>query len=232
MASSSPSSEQHVQVHDPVDPAEALRGTPIIVASFTSAQEFLDRYRGAGDGALELATRARPRPGSEAVVEIQWPGIPNRVFMRARVARHSRDGVVARLHRDERPARDFLLQLARGEVPSWHPRRYRRYCVRLPLGWRSFGSTTMLEGVAHDLSAGGALVTTAAPTPPVGEGVALRLHVSGLDLIVTGTVRHRRERSDDHAFGVHFTHGSTGEQQRLRRLLRTFAARGVVILAE
>jgi hypothetical protein len=62
--------------------------------------------------------------------------------------------------------------------------------------------------------------------------VALRLHVSGLDLIVTGTVRHRRERRDDHAFGVHFTHGSTGEQQRLRRLLRTFAARGVVILEE
>src|SRR6266545_2863096 len=119
MASSSASSSRHALVHDPVDPAEALHGTPIIVASFTSADEFRDCYRDHGAGELKLTTRARPRPGSEAVVEIHWPGIPNRVFMRAQVARR-RDGLVARLHPDEKPARDFLLRLAHGEVLDWH----------------------------------------------------------------------------------------------------------------
>src|SRR5436309_1007206 len=103
MASSSASSERHMLVHDPVDPAEALRGTPILVASFTSPAELLTRYRADGDGALLLTTRARPRSGSEVVVEVQWPGIPNRVFMRARVRRRRGDGVVARLHPDEQP---------------------------------------------------------------------------------------------------------------------------------
>jgi hypothetical protein len=120
--------------------------------------------------------------------------------------------------------------MAEGDAVHYHLRRHRRYCVRLPLGWRPFGSLTMIDGVAADLSAGGVLVTTRAPPPPVGEPVALRLRTAGQDLVVTGEVRHSRRRSDDAAFGVEFVYRSSGEQRRLRHLLRAFAARGVVIL--
>jgi len=50
------------------------------------------------------------------------------------------------------------------------------------------------------------------------------------DLVVTGQVRHVRRRSGDTVFGVQFEYRSSGEQRDLRRLLRAFAARGVVIL--
>jgi hypothetical protein len=102
--------------------------------------------------------------------------------------------------------------------------------VRLPLSWRTFGSMMMIDGMAADLSAGGILVTTRAKAPTVGEEVALRLRTARQDLVVTGEVRHSRARKADSAFGVQFVYRSSGEQRRLRSLLRVFAARGVVII--
>jgi hypothetical protein len=151
------------------------------------------------------------------------------VFVRARVSRR-RLGIVAKLHADETKARDFLLRIARGETVEYFVRSHRRYCVRLPLGWRAFGAIYMTDGIAEDLSAGGVLVATKTAAPAVGEQVALRLRTSGQDLVVTGVVRHCRRRSHDSVFGVQFECRSSGEQRRLRRLLRVFAARGVVIL--
>jgi hypothetical protein len=155
--------------------------------------------------------------------------LPNPVFVRANVSRR-RLGVVARLHEDEQRARAFLVRMAQGDAVYYHLRRHRRYCVRLPLSWRPFGSLTMRDGVGCDLSAGGIFVVTREPPPPAGEQVALRLRTPQQDLVVTGEVRHSRVRSTDSCFGVQFLYRSTGEQRRLRRLLRAFAARGVVIL--
>jgi hypothetical protein len=232
VASSSASSslKARITLQDPVDPAEGLEGTPIVVAAFGSGAEFLAHYSDDGPaGELALVTRARPRARAELVLEITWPGLPNPVFVRARVSRR-RLGVVARLHEDEQRARAFLVRMAQGDSVYYHLRRHRRYCVRLPLSWRPFGSLTMIDGLAADLSAGGLLVTTAAKPPPVGEQVALRLRTPQQDLVVTGEVRHSRARSSDAAFGVQFLYRSSGEQRRLRGLLRAFAARGVVIL--
>lgn len=230
MSSVSSSLRARVQLQDPIDPADRIDGTPIVVASFESGAEFLAHYTDDGEaGELALVTRARPRTRAEVVVEVKWPSLPNRVYVRALVARR-RLGLVARLHRDERRARDFLVRMAAGDSVHYHLRAHRRYCVRLPLGWRTFGSTTMLDGMAMDLSAGGLLIATAARAPAVGEQVAVRLHTAGQDLVVTGDVRHARPRSDDSAFGVEFVYRSSGEQRRLRSLLRAFAARGVVIL--
>ncbi|HXU71350.1 MAG TPA: PilZ domain-containing protein [Polyangia bacterium] len=232
MASSSASSslKGRISLQDPVDPAERLEGTPIVVASFSSGREFLEHYTDDGPaGELALVTRARPRARAELVIEVSWPGLPNPVFVRAHVSRR-RLGVIARLHEDETAARDFLVRMAHGDALHVHLRRHRRYCVRLPLSWRIFGSMTMIDGIAADLSAGGLLVTTRAAAPPVGEHVAVRLRTPQQDLVVTGEVRHSRPRKHDSAFGVQFLYRSTGEQRRLRGLLRAFAARGVVIL--
>jgi hypothetical protein len=230
MPSSATSSlKSMLQLHDPIDPTAQLHGTPIVLAAFNGPEEFLSAYGNDGPaGELLLVTRARPAR-ADLVLEITWPGLPNAVFLRARATKR-RMGLVARLHPDEAATRDFLLRVARSGALELHRRRHRRYCVRFPLGWRRFGSTTMLDGIAHDLSAGGMLVTTTATPPPVAEGVALRLRTTALDLVVTGTVRHGRARKDDFAFGVQFASRGSGEQQGLRRLLRAFAARGVVIL--
>jgi len=98
--------------------------------------------------------------------------------------------------------------------------------------WRMFGNTELVPGLAEDLSAGGVLIATDAKPPPVGEHVGLRLiaQAAAQDMVVTGEVRHTRKRAKGAAFGVRFEYRSSGEQRDLRRLLRVFAARGVVIL--
>jgi PilZ domain len=232
MASTSGSLGARIQLAEPASLADRLTGTPIVVAAFASGAEFLDCYSDDGEaGELALVTRARPRGRGELVLEIAWPGLPNPVFVRARVAAR-RLGLVARLHPDEVAARDYLLRAAREEPQAVHLRRHRRYCVRVPLEWRAFGNLDMQEGVAADLSAGGMLITTCAEAPAVGEQVSLRMRTAGLDLVVTGAVRHRRRRSVDSAFGVEFSCRSGAEQRQLRGLLRLFAARGVVILEQ
>ncbi len=140
MASASSSLQSGLQLHDPIDPAERLQGTPIVVAAFASPDEFLRAYHEEGPaGELSLVTRARPRSRAHLVVEVTFPGLPNRVFVRARVSRR-RMGLIAKLHPDETAARDFLLSLARAEAVDYSVRMHERYCVRLPLGWRAFGA--------------------------------------------------------------------------------------------
>lgn len=154
MASSSSSIKARISLQDPVELGERVEGTPIVVATFFSGADFLAHYSDEGPaGELALVTRARPRSRAELVIEVSWPGLPNPVFVRAKVSRR-RLGVIARLHADETAARDFLVAMARGDALHYHLRQQRRYCVRLPLAWRSFGATTMIEGVAADLSTG------------------------------------------------------------------------------
>src|SRR3954469_16840722 len=135
MASSSSSASSSIRgrisLQDPVDSAERFEGTPIVLAAFLSGAEFLPHYSEDGPaGEIALVTRARPRTRAELVLQIEWPGLPNPVFVRARVSRR-RLGVVAQLHADETAARDFLVCMAAGDKVPYHLRRHRRYCVRL-----------------------------------------------------------------------------------------------------
>src|SRR6478672_6814603 len=114
-SSASGSISGRISLQDPVDPAERLEGTPIVLAAFSSGAEFLAHYSEDGPaGEIALVTRARPRTRSELVLQIEWPALPNPVFVRVRVLRR-RLGIVAQLHADESAARDFLVCMAAGD---------------------------------------------------------------------------------------------------------------------
>jgi hypothetical protein len=232
MSSPSSSSEGY-RVSDPADPTDLRHATPILTATFYDGDDFLHAFTLHERRGSELAvvTRAQPEAGSWAVVEIDWRGLPNPVYVRARL-QPRRFGVLALLHPYEISAAHFLVAMARGDQLPYHLRAHRRYCVRLPVWWRRFGSDEKQPGLAEDLSAGGMLISTLAPAPPRDERVGLRLLVPSArqDLVFNGVVTHARARSHDSAFGVRFSLRGSGEQRTLRRLLRTFAARGVVTL--
>lgn len=229
-SSASSSLKGRALIQEPVDPTRGLRGTPIVLAAFRSGADFLHAYDDRGAGEIAVVTRARPRSNTPVVLEVTWPGLPNRVFLRARAFRRWL-GLLARLHADEASARDFLVQMAAGDRVRYHLRAHRRYCVRISCEWRVFGGIAPVRGTVEDLSAGGLLVATATDPPAPGERVALRLReTGGQDLVLTGEVRHVRTRAADYAFGLEFPRGTSGEQRRLRHLLRAFAARGVVLL--
>jgi hypothetical protein len=181
-----------------------------------------------------VSTRAEYRPGTEVVLEVRWPDLPNRVYLRATAARKTRAGMrVFRFHDIERAKVMFLVSSARGDTGEVRRRSHRRYCVRLPVRWRPFGSREMHPGVAEDLSAAG--VRIVAPVMPieVGEQVVVRVRADAVaqELVLTGEVRHVEVSSlDEVALGVVFEHRSSGEQRNLRCLLHAFAAKGVVLL--
>ena len=230
-ASSSSLPRRRISLQDPIDPAE-LRGTPILTCAFPDGASFLDAFdaeRGAGE--LAVVTRAQLPSRAAVVLEILWPALPNRIYVRALVSRR-RLGLIARFDPDEARARDFLLRAASGLAAEFHKRAHRRYCVRMPVFWRRFGETQRWAGTAEDVSAGGVLIATPNPPPARGERVGIRLMApaASQDLVLTGRVMHSRPRAEGCAFGVQFEYRESGEQRSLRRLLRVFAARGVVIL--
>jgi hypothetical protein len=226
----------YIRLAEPVSPSELAAGTPILLASYSTGSEFLESFaldRGRA-GELAVRTRASPPPGTAMVVELDFPGLPNHVFVRATAVRRWLGGhLVLRLDDHEVAKREYLVAVARGERREHIVRQHRRFVVRLPLTWRRFGATAMQEGVAEDLSAGGLLVATAGHAPPPGERVAVRLRAQAAyqDLVLTGAVRHGHGRANQRcAFGVALTYRSSEQQRTLRSLLRVFAHRGVCLV--
>lgn len=201
---------------------------PILGLAFADKVAFLHalhEHRGPA-GELIVETRAALRVGAEVMLEVRWPGLPNRVYVRAEARRRWLTGQLAlRLAADEREQLAFLVRVAHGTGGIDYRRRHGRYRVRHPIDWRRFGTLALRSAVADDLSAGGVLIATRdrAPGAAVGDAVVVRLLAAG-DLVLTGSITH----AADHQLGVRFDHRGSGQHRALRRWLRTIHGRGVV----
>jgi hypothetical protein len=222
----------------PVDPTQIRAGVPIIAVRFRDSSEFmraLDPDRGPA-GEISIATRAVHQPGTDVVLEVRWPALPNRVYMRARAQRCAIPEIrVFRIYPFEQAKMEFLVASAHGDTGEVQRRSHRRYCVRLPVRWRPFGSRDMHAGVAEDLSASGVRIVSPFLVIDVGERVVVRIQADAVaqELVLTGTVRHVHLKTlDELALGVIFEHRSSGEQRNLRCLLHAFAAKGLVLFDE
>ena len=207
-----------------------------MVAAFATGARFLRAVtRDLAGMGLAIPTRAALHVGSDVVLEIMWPELPNRVYVHGTVRARRADGcLVIGADAGESHKIRFLINAAGGAPMSIHLRKQPRYCVRLPIQWRPFGSHRMRPGVAEDLSIGGMLIVTSIDTVAVGERIVVRLvaDTSGLELVVTGLVRHVTERgSGRRAIGLMFELRASGELRELRRLLRVFGDKGLVLIA-
>lgn len=219
----------------PLDPADIRVGIPLLVAPFRSGREFLASLHRDARNSLRLVmpTRTQLEAGEDVVLEVMWPGLPNRVYLRAATLGRTRSGkLMLELYQHEQPKLHFLFTVATDPTACPHRRRHPRYCVRLPLEWRAFGRRTMTAGTAEDLSVGGIHIATHATPIDRETSVVVRLHADsvGQDLVLTGKIRHVHPRGEQYmALGVEFEAASTGELKELRRLLRAFATNGVVL---
>lgn len=223
-----------VRFRDPTQLADLDGAVPILVAAFDQGISFVDALaEGRGPaGELLIDTRARPPKGTELIAEIRWPGLPNRVYLRVVVRGRTGDGMlVLRIDPDEVIKRDFLVHAACGTASCSHRRRHRRYCVRLPLEWRRFGTRVMRNGLAEDISTGGMLVVTADSDVAVGDEIVIRIQ-GKVDLVLTGRAQHihRRRGGGETAIGVQFEYRGSGQTRTLRQILRTCSARGVMFV--
>ena len=202
----------------------------LLTCVFASPTEFLECYSvEAAEGVLYCRTRSPLAVGEELVVEVSFPGLPNRTLMRGTVAAVRRGrGAWIRLHAGDAHTRDFLLGLARGELAPGDQveRGHRRIPVSLPVTCHieeiDDPPTERLLGTTHDVGGGGAWVQSAEP-PAVGTRVSLVLGpmaAAGETFRLDGRVAWIRRDAGPTGFGVRFDSRQSRDAPRLRAMLR------------
>ena len=194
----------------------------LVTLAYATADELLADYHERDGGTISVRTRTDGTIGEKLLVEIAFPGLPNRALVRAMVTSIAFDtGLRFVIDEADATTRDFMLAIARGEnvVVAAH-RDHARFPTTLRARWSVTGGgqgddTTIVE----DLSAGGAFVQTAHP-PEVGAEVDLAIAVPTGPMLETSGhvawVRHGKAPG----FGIDFDALVGDSGRRLRALLR------------
>ncbi|HUQ01076.1 MAG TPA: PilZ domain-containing protein [Kofleriaceae bacterium] len=192
----------------------------LVTLAFATKEEFLAAYHPADGGSLSTRTRTDASIGEEVLIEISFPGIPNRALVRAQVMGIAFEhGLRFAFAVADETTRDFLLAVARGETTIETTHRHdARFPASLKATWKVAGGAATSTTI-EDVSAGGAFVR-AETAPSVATEVELTITAPGGDaLSAIGSVAWIRQGKDP-GFGVEF-HDLTGETGRkLRALLR------------
>lgn len=185
-------------------------------------------------GGLFHATREQIPVGEAIVVELTFPELSERLLIRGfvsfrRAGRHrgegksgQRAGVGIEFLGSEKSKRDYILQVARGEMSQpVSPRNHRRLPVVLPVDFRVREGRERHLATLDDIGPGGAFIRTrefhAAGTPVVlslvPPGAVSPLHIEG-------RVAWARQAPGEEGLGVEFRCRDTGGLRRLKELCR------------
>lgn len=195
----------------------------LVTLAYATADEFLGSYHDSDGGTVSVQTRTDGTIGEQLLVEISFPGLPNRALVRATVTSITFEhGLRFVIDPADATTRDFLLAIARGDnIVVGAYRDHLRFPSSLRAHWSltdgsARGDDTM---IVEDLSAGGAFVQAAHP-PAVGASVHLTIEVPGGPALETSGhvawVRHGKAPG----FGVDFDALVGDSGRRLRALLR------------
>jgi Tfp pilus assembly protein PilZ len=204
----------------------------LVTLAFASAEEFLAAYHPADGGTLSTRTRTDGTIGEPVLVEVSFPGLPNRALLRADVTGIAFEhGLRFTIDAADHTTRDFLLGIARGEirVDSTTHRDHARFPAALHATWRA-AEGAEVSTMCEDLSAGGAFLRAETP-PAIGTNVSVTIAApDGEPLPAAGHVAWIRSGKDP-GFGVDFVPLAGDAGRRLRALLRQASERGSVDLA-
>lgn len=191
----------------------------LVTLAFPSASAFLSAY---ADEVLTVRTRTDATLGEQLLVEISFPGLPNRALLRATVdgLLIDEEGLRVRLSDEDASTRDFMLAIAQGQLKVSTHRDHKRFPAALEVRYSADGGE-MQTAVIDDLGAGGTFVLT--PTPPsAGARVALIISApDGRTIAANGLVAWVKTGPAAGAgFGVDFDPIEGEDGRRLRALLR------------
>jgi Tfp pilus assembly protein PilZ len=214
----------------------------LLTVPFRSSEEFLSHVRDTVSGGhLFVRTRTELSEGETVVMEISFPGLPNRALVRgiAGPPRHAK-GTWMRFHPSDASTRAFLIETAAGEAGET-PTVYRscpRFPAELPVECRiarpGVANEERLMTTTVDVGAGGVFLRASEP-PPVGSGVALAIETSagGRDrLEIDGHVAWTGGHAGGPGFGVRFENKTRLDAKALRTALRRASETGRIGFAE
>lgn len=194
----------------------------LVTLAFATAEDFLAAYHPADGGNLSTRTRTDGTIGEPVLVEVSFPGLPNRALLRADVTGIAFEhGLRFTIDPADHTTRDFLLGIANGDihVGTTVHRDHARFPAALHASWR-IGDGAPTQTTVEDLSAGGAFLRADAP-PAIGAEVAVTIATPGGDALpATGHVAWTRQGKDP-GFGVDFVPLVGDAGRKLRALLRS-----------
>lgn len=198
----------------------------ILKTRFRNKLEFLEAYNeDLPNGGLFCPTTRALEENEQVVVELHFPGLPNKMMLRGQVVwwrsalprLRVRAGAMVTFLEEEREKRDFILQLAEGHPRDAVKRRHPRIPVEMVVRWRTAESANFTEGSLRDISVGGALLVTEEKLAE-GDEVVVELTTPGgaSPIAIAGKVTY----TADVGAGLRFTYRDGGGSQRLREVVR------------
>jgi Tfp pilus assembly protein PilZ len=193
----------------------------LVTAVFASADEFIAAYHPADGGTLSTRTRTDGTIGERVLLEVTFPGLPNRALLRADVVGIAFEhGLRFAIAPDDATTRDFLVGVARGEIriETTTHRDHTRFPAALVATW-CIDDGPVTSSQLEDLSAGGAFIRTDL-VPAINAVVAITITTpSGDPVVASGHVAWTRHGKDP-GFGIDFGPLVGDDGRRLRALLR------------
>jgi Tfp pilus assembly protein PilZ len=198
----------------------------IIKTRFHDKREFLDAYNDdLPHGGLFCPTTTALNEREPVLVELHFPGLPNKMILRGKVLwwrsalprLRVRAGAMVAFDEPEREKKDFILEIAAGQRESGIKRRHARIPISLAIRWRPADTSGLFEGELREISIGGALLFTS-ETLTLGDEIIIEVVTpGGADPIsIAGKVTF----ASDGGNGIRFLYREGGGSQRLREVVR------------
>ena len=208
----------------------------MLTARYESPEYFLEDAEkgrealGGADG-LRHVSKAEVAPGEQVFVEVDFPGLPNRVILRgtvSKVEKGDKPAAYVAVAQEDHGAYEFLLAAARGTPDKGVSRKHDRVPLGIPVDWQVAGSGDLIISSTDDLSTGGVQIRTLSP-PPVGTKITLRLALdprSGETVSIPGEVVWTRQDAEFQGMGVKFLTAAGEKGRRIRELIRRILETG------
>jgi len=198
----------------------------ILFATFASGSDFLRslKYnRRRQESTLAVRTKARFSTGQELIVEVGFPGLPNRVLLRVQALETSQrfPGQKFLVLKGEEHRLDFLSAVASGKSDAQH-RQHRRFPIRIPARFfvNDAGSYLRGDAITRDVTPVGVALETYRLVPEDADVTVILDCEGGVSLEFTGQVTWSKREDGQATIGVRFARGNGDDQKRLRWLLR------------
>ena len=202
----------------------------ILKTRFRRMDDFLDSFSPEVPGALFCPTTSRLTEKQKVIIDLKFPGLPNRVMILGTVQTwrpalprlRVRAGATVEFAATETDKLQFLRNVVQGKEEEYPKRRHVRIPVDFPVRWRPQDSAEYMKGGIHDISLGGAFLRSAVDLP-VGTEVILNMDVPGVHNPVTlaGKVAYSLSGQGN---GIKFLYRDGGGSRRIRELLRRIQA--------
>jgi len=186
-------------------------------------------------GGMFCPTTTRLEDGEKILMEIIFPGMPNKMIVGAEVLswrsavprKRVRAGAVVGFDPEDKEKVEYIVKAAKGSLPAAaaSKRRYKRLPFKMDVEWRRDGELEDFGGTLLDISVGGALLS-AKEKIAVGSKILIKLVPPGGAGAITIAGEISNKKKDQYGVAFQFRYG--GGSRRLKEVIKRLVSERIV----